>query len=86
MGDARHSEARALIELAESARGVFDFLLTLADDMFEEDPSVAERCLARANQLADATTRALRVLDADEREWITNAIERDHLEREAELS
>ncbi|MEP6692420.1 MAG: hypothetical protein ABJD07_14765 [Gemmatimonadaceae bacterium] len=80
MAELQRREVRALIDLAEVARGTFDYLLTLADDLLEEDPALSVRCLYRANKLADAANRALRTLEPSQRALIPSLIERDHLE------
>ncbi len=79
MGELQRREVRALIDLAEVARGTFDYLLTLADDLLEEDPALSVRCLYRANKLADAANRALRTLEPSQRALIPSLIERDRL-------
>ncbi len=79
MGELQRREVRALIDLADAARGTFDFLLTLADDLLEEDPALSVRCLYRANKLADAANRALRTVDPSQHSMITSVIERDRL-------
>ncbi len=60
-------DTQSIVELAETARGTFDFLLTLADELLEVDPSLSVRCLYQANKLADVANKSLR----DERQGLS---------------